>query len=215
MINMKLAIVSGANKGIGHGIVQRLAKCLTPQSDWHVYLTARNVSLGQAAVVEFSKQGLPVKFNQLDITDKSSRDELAEYVKSSYPEGINILVNNAGMGYKNDSTAPFGEQARVTLATNFFATLDMCNTFLPLMAKNSRLVNVSSISSITALKKLGDELYEKFVNPMTMDQLYELMHDFIKYFDTNECLISKVCLIFTVIKRFIMFLGNVFRPVED
>ncbi|VDN14686.1 unnamed protein product [Dibothriocephalus latus] len=177
---MKLAIVTGANKGIGHGIVERLVQCLMPQSDWHVYLTARNVSLGQAAVEEFIKQGLPVKFHQLDITDKSSRDKLAEYVKSNYPEGINILVNNAGMAYKNDSTASFGEQAQVTLATNFFATLDMCNTFLPLMAENSRLVNVSSMTAIMALKALGNELYEKFVNPLTMDQLCELMHDFIR-----------------------------------
>ncbi|VDL92396.1 unnamed protein product, partial [Schistocephalus solidus] len=185
--------VTGANKGVGHGIVERLIKCLTPPSDWHVYLTgespftellyiisARNVSLGHEAVDEFVKRGLPVKFHQLDITDQKSRDKLADYVKSNYPDGINILINNAGIAYKTDSNAPFGEQAQVTLATNYFATLEMCNTFLPLMAKNSRLVNVSSIMSVVTLKKLGDELYEKFVKPMTIEQLNDLMHDFIR-----------------------------------
>ncbi|VDN13579.1 unnamed protein product [Dibothriocephalus latus] len=183
---MKLAIVTGANKGIGHGIVERLVKCLTPQSDWHVYLTARNVSLGNAAVEDFANQSLPVKFHQLDITDRTSRDKFADYIKSTYSEGINILVNNAGIKYANDSTVPFSEQAKVTLATNYFATVEMCNTFLPLMAKHSRLVNVSSMFSIMALKELSDELYEKFVNPMTMDQLDELMRDFIKRAESDD-----------------------------
>ncbi|KAL7060746.1 hypothetical protein AAHC03_010088 [Spirometra sp. Aus1] len=184
--DMKLAIVTGANKGVGHGVVERLLQCLTPQSEWHVFLTARNVSLGKAAVEEFAKRGLHAKFHQLDITDKASRDAFADYIKSNYPDGINILVNNAGIAYKHDSTAPFGEQARVTLATNYFATLDMCNTFLPLMAKNSRLVNVSSMMSVMTLKKLGDDLYEKFVKPMTMEQLNDLMHDFIKRAESDD-----------------------------
>uniref|UniRef100_A0A0X3Q252 carbonyl reductase (NADPH) n=1 Tax=Schistocephalus solidus TaxID=70667 RepID=A0A0X3Q252_SCHSO len=176
---MKLAIVTGANKGIGHGIVECLVKCLTPQSDWHVYLTARNVSLGNAAIEGFAKQGLPVKFHQLDITDKASRNKLADYVKSNYPNGINILVNNAGIAYTNDSAVSLSEQAETTLATNYFATVEMCNTFLPWMAKNSRLVNVSSTLSVVALKDLGDDLYEKFVKQMTMDQLNDLMRDFV------------------------------------
>nr|VZI46582.1 unnamed protein product [Spirometra erinaceieuropaei] len=183
---MKLAIVTGANKGIGHGIVEGLIKCLTPQSEWHVYLTARNVSLGNEAVEDYVKQGLPVKFHQLDITDRESRDKFADYIKSNYPDGINILVNNAGIAYSNDLTVPFGELARDTITTNYFATVDMCNTFLPLMAQNSRLVNVSSMLSVTTLKQLSDELYEKFVNPMTIEQLNDLMYDFIKKAEAGD-----------------------------
>nr|VZI33316.1 unnamed protein product [Spirometra erinaceieuropaei] len=178
--------VTGANKGIGHGIVERLVKCLTPSSDWHVYLTARNVSLGQAAAEEFNKEGLPVKFHQLDITDKESRDKFADYIKSTYPDGINILVNNAGIAFSSDLYAHSGEQSRVIFATNYFATVEMCDTYLPLMARNSRLVNVSSMLSVTALKQLGAELYEKFVSPMTMEQLNDLMHDFIKKSESGD-----------------------------
>ncbi|VDM01552.1 unnamed protein product [Schistocephalus solidus] len=178
--------VTGANKGIGQGIVERLVRCLTPQSDWYVYLTARSVLLGHAAVEEFAKQGLSVKFHQLDITDQTSRSKLADYVKSNYPDGINILINNAGVAYMNDLTTPADEQARVTLGTNYFATVEMCNDFLPLMAKNSRLVNVSSMIAVMTLQKVGDELYEKFVNPMTMEQLNDLMQDYIKKVESGD-----------------------------
>ena len=44
-------------------------------------------------------KGLSVKFHQLDITDAESRHKLADFVKSNYPDGINILVNNAGIAY--------------------------------------------------------------------------------------------------------------------
>ncbi|EUB61095.1 carbonyl reductase [Echinococcus granulosus] len=47
---MHVAIVTGANKGIGNGIVQLLVQGLKPASDWHVYLTARNEKLGMEAV---------------------------------------------------------------------------------------------------------------------------------------------------------------------
>ncbi len=74
-----------------------MARELTPSSDWHIYLTALNEKLGLAAVEEFAKKGLSVKFHQLDITDAASRKRLADYIKTTYPDGIHILINNAGV----------------------------------------------------------------------------------------------------------------------
>lgn len=76
-----------------------LAKHFDP-TKWHVYLTARNVKLGEEAVEELKKKGLTVKFHQLDITDKTSRHNLLEFIKKEYPNGLDILVNNAGIAYK-------------------------------------------------------------------------------------------------------------------
>jgi len=95
-------------------------------------------------------------------------------------------VNNAGIAYKNDSTAPFGEQARVTIATNYFATMEMCLKFLPLMGNNSRLVNVSSMCSMFCLKKISAQLYSKFTSPMELDELDSHMHDFVKHAEAGD-----------------------------
>lgn len=62
---------------------------------------ARNVELGQAALKELNSKGLSnIAFHQLDICDSASIDALAADMKTAHPDGINILVNNAGIAYK-------------------------------------------------------------------------------------------------------------------
>ncbi|KAL5967435.1 Carbonyl reductase NADPH 3 [Taenia solium] len=173
--------VTGANKGIGNGIVELLARGLKPSSDWHIYLTARNEKLGLEAVKALEEKGLSVKFHQLDITDADSRHKLAKFIKANYPEGIDILVNNAGIAYKNDSTAPFGEQARVTIATNYTANVQMCIEFLPLMGKDSRLVNIASTMAMVSLRAMSKEMAAKFKGQLSMQEVDELMASFIKH----------------------------------
>ncbi|KAM7539420.1 hypothetical protein Aperf_G00000049222 [Anoplocephala perfoliata] len=182
---MRAAIVTGSNKGVGNGVVELLAKHLNP-SEWHVYLTARNVSLGEEAVKKFKDQGLSVKFHQLDITDAKSRHELVEFMKKNYPDGVNILVNNAGIAYKHDSKAPFGEQARVTLETNYTATVQMCLDFLPIMAKNSRLVNVASMVATTSFNAMSEEKARKLMKASSLKEVDDLMADFVKHAEIGD-----------------------------
>ncbi|CAH8669216.1 unnamed protein product [Dicrocoelium dendriticum] len=183
---MKVAFVTGSNKGIGFGIVAKLAHAYGSTGEWDVYLTARNVDLGKKACEELNGRGLHVKFHQLDITDAESRKSFLSYMKAHYPDGINIAVNNAGILYKNDSTAPFGEQARVTVHTNFTCTLDFTLEFLPLLAENARVVHVSSIFGHRTLKKLGDELYAKFTSVMSLDELRALVGEFVKHAEAGD-----------------------------
>ncbi|CAI2739033.1 unnamed protein product [Dicrocoelium dendriticum] len=179
---MKVAFVTGSNKGIGFGIVTKLAHAYGSTGEWDVYLTARNVDLGKKACEELKGRGLQVKFHQLDITDAESRKSFLAYMKAHYPDGINIAINNAGIAYKVASTAPFGEQARVTVHTNFTCTFDFTLEFLPLLAENARVVHVSSMSSHTTLKQLGDELYTKFTSVMSLDELKALVGEFVNAF---------------------------------
>ena len=89
--------VTGANRGLGFGIVQLLAKHLTRASGWHVYLTARNEQRGLQAVQQLRDKSLSVNFHQLDVTNAESRHNLFDYIKKNYPNGMNVLVNNAGI----------------------------------------------------------------------------------------------------------------------
>ncbi|CAH8669342.1 unnamed protein product [Dicrocoelium dendriticum] len=165
---------------IGLAIVTKLAQEYCPTGEWDVYLTARNAESGMKACKELNDKGLHVKFRQLDITNSANRKSFLDYMKLNYPKGINIVVNNAGIAYKGDSTAPFGEQARVTVNTNFTCTVDFTLELIPLLAENARVVQVSSTASHLTLKKLSDELYAKFTSAMSLDELRSLVADFVK-----------------------------------
>ena len=147
----KVAIVTGGNKGIGLGIVKGLAE----KFDGSVYLTARNVERGSKSVKELEKEGFNVSFHQLDIDDKSSIEKLCEYMKQNYG-GIDVLVNNAGIAFKNAATEPMHVQAKVTIQTNYFGTKQVCDTLFPILKPGARVVNVSSSAGFL-LNVCGEE----------------------------------------------------------
>lgn len=83
-----IAIVTGANKGIGFALVKRLAELgLT------VILTARDVERGQRAVESLSEKGLPVNFFQLDVSDPSSIEAFVSWFKINFA-ALDILVSS-------------------------------------------------------------------------------------------------------------------------
>ncbi|KAL1437126.1 hypothetical protein MTO96_049117 [Rhipicephalus appendiculatus] len=141
MSSPRVAVVTGSNKGIGFSIV----KFLCQQFEGDVFLTARDEKRGKEAVAELNKQLLRPKFHQLDIDDIESIRRFRDFLKSEYG-GLDVLVNNAGIAYKQNSTAPVAEQAEVTVKTNFFGTLNVCKEFFPLLRPHARVVN-SSVTS--------------------------------------------------------------------
>lgn len=176
MATPKVAIVTGSNKGIGLAVVQALCKQFTGD----VYLTSRDVGRGTAAVEKLKTEGLDPKFHQLDITDPNSVRAAREYFEKSYG-GVDVLINNAGIAFKMADTTPFGIQAEVTLKTNFFATRDMCNTFMPIIKPGGRVVNVSSVMGAMALGRCSPELQARFrSNDITEEELVGLMERFVK-----------------------------------
>ena len=90
-MNNKIALVTGANRGIGFEICRQLAR-----KSIRVILTARNVQKGNEAVNQLRTEGLDVTFVQLDVTDEQSVRDAAEYVEKNQGR-LDILVNNAGV----------------------------------------------------------------------------------------------------------------------
>ena len=120
--------VTGSNKGIGYGIVKELCS----KFDGDVFLTSRDEERGLAAVKKLNTLGFNPKFHQLDIDDEKSVNNLRDYLKANYG-GLDVLVNNAAIAFKAAATEPFGEQAVVTLKTNFFNTHRVCNILFPIL----------------------------------------------------------------------------------
>nr|CAD7409723.1 unnamed protein product [Timema cristinae] len=153
---MKVAVVTGANKGIGYAIV----KDLCTKFDGAVYLTARDENRGKTAVSELQKLGLKPNFHQLDISDINSINTFRDYLQNKYG-GLDVLINNAAIAYKNSALEPFGEQAENTQRVNYFNLLDVCHSLFPLLRPHARVVNVSS--SMGHLTKIPDqEIRNKF-----------------------------------------------------
>lgn len=172
--------MTGSNKGIGFGIVKELCA----KFDGIVYLTSRNESRGISAVKELEKLGFHPKYHQLDIDDEASIICLRSYLKETYG-GLDILVNNAAIAFKSDSTEPFETQVTLTLRTNFFSTYNVCNILFPILKPHARVVNVSSAAGhllqIINKENAGVELKENLSsNNLTEDQLSKLMHQYVE-----------------------------------
>ncbi|KAL4230737.1 hypothetical protein ACF0H5_011112 [Mactra antiquata] len=171
----RVAVVTGANKGIGFAIVRGLCK----QFDGDVILTARNEENGKQAIESLNKEGLKPIFHQMDLNDVTSIDRIKKYLQSNYG-GLDVLVNNAGIAFKAAQTDPFSVQAEVTNATNFWGTLNVCKQLYPLLRIHARVVNVSSMGCQFAAKKCSKELQEQFLAPdLDMPKVEKLITDFV------------------------------------
>ena len=89
------------------------------------------------------KEGLTPKFHVLDIGNEETIIKLRDFMKDKYG-GIDVLVNNAGMAFKSAATESFGEQATVTVATNYWANKNACEILFPILKPGARVVNMSS-----------------------------------------------------------------------
>jgi NAD(P)-dependent dehydrogenase (short-subunit alcohol dehydrogenase family) len=171
---VRVAIVTGSNKGIGLAVVRGLCR----QFQGHVYLTSRDEQGGAEAVAKLEAEGLAPKYHQLDITNTESIERLKQFMLEKYG-GVDVLINNAGIAYKPASTAPAIEQATVTIRTNFTGTLDMMRAFVPITKSHGRIVNVSSLLGHLA-KLSGQGLRDRLSDPtLTEAGIVAIMDEYI------------------------------------
>jgi NAD(P)-dependent dehydrogenase (short-subunit alcohol dehydrogenase family) len=149
----RLALITGANKGIGFEICRQLA-----HKGLRVVLTSRDARKGLKAQKILVQENLDVLFHELDVTARSSVQALAKYVEKEHG-AVDALVNNAGIMMDSSGTSILKESENVfqaTLETNFFGALRMCQALVPLMRKRGygRVVNLSS--GLGQLDDMGD-----------------------------------------------------------
>ena len=93
--------------------------------------------------------------------------------------GVDVLVNNAAMGYDKPGNTSLAEHVKNTIATNFTGTLNLTDTLLPLIKPHGRVVMVSS--QYGRLKILQPQLAEQFSSPdLTEQQLVSLMDQYVQ-----------------------------------
>jgi NAD(P)-dependent dehydrogenase (short-subunit alcohol dehydrogenase family) len=148
-----IALISGANKGIGYEIAHGLgAKKIT------VLVGARDEARGQAAVEKLKTEGADARFVKLDVTDASTVKGAAERIEKEFGR-LDILINNAGVaewGFKPSDVDL--AKVREVYETNFFGPVALIQAMLPLLkkSKHGRIVNVSSsLGSLTLSSDLS------------------------------------------------------------
>lgn len=146
-MSKKVALVTGANKGIGFETARQLGK-----EGITVIAAARNQEKGIKAVEKLKSEGLDVHFLQLDVDKDADIRETYRFIAEKFGR-LDILVNNAGIQVEsaewgvNTTATITDKQLRTTFDTNFFNVVKLTNTLLPLILKSDagRIVNLSSI----------------------------------------------------------------------
>jgi NAD(P)-dependent dehydrogenase (short-subunit alcohol dehydrogenase family) len=138
----RIALVTGANRGIGYEICRQLG-----QKGVCVILTSRDVEKGEAAVDKLVAEGLDIHFQTLDVTLPESVESVHKFVKREFKR-LDILINNAGVYIDNRHSLlkMDYEVYETTMATNADGPLLLTQAFIPLMREHNygRIVNVSS-----------------------------------------------------------------------
>lgn len=152
----RLALVTGANKGIGFEIARQLGR-----AGVHVLLGARDAGSGAAAVSALRAQGIAAHFVRIDLNDGATLRAAAEAIESEHGR-LDILVNNAGCRDAADGLPGQADidAVRHVFEVNFFGNVAVTQAMLPVLRKSSsaRIVNVSS--ELGSLSLNGDPDWE-------------------------------------------------------
>ncbi|MCC5607560.1 SDR family oxidoreductase [Nostoc sp. CHAB 5834] len=151
----KVALITGANKGIGYEIARQLGS-----RGATVLVAARDIKRGEEAANKLRLNEIDARSVQLDVTDQKTIDSAAKQIESEFGK-LDILVNNAGIisdgdAYGGKLRLPPSqvdiETLRHTYETNVFGVFAVTKALLPLLKKSTagRIVNLSSgLGSLT------------------------------------------------------------------
>ena len=185
MAQERVAIVTGANRGIGLEVTRQLADL-----GYTVVLGSRDLGKGEAAAKKL-KVGDLVMARRLDVTEQSTIDRLRDEIGTTFGS-LHVLVNNAAIHYDTWENAVDADLRTVqeALDTNLFGAWRMCQAFIPLLrkSKHGRIVNVSSEAGSLASMGAGAPAYavsKVALNALTRMLAAELRRD--------RILINSVC----------------------
>ena len=155
MTDRRVAVVTGANKGIGLEIARQLA-----HEGMRVFVGTRDEERGRAAAEKLRAEGLDAQALRLDVTDDASVAAAAARIERD-PGRLDVLVNNAGIAIDDGPPSRVSlEVLRRTYETNVFGVVRTTQAFLPLLRRSDagRIVNLSS--SLGSLGKNSDPAWD-------------------------------------------------------
>jgi len=153
--NGKVALITGANKGLGKEIARQLGAL-----GYTVVLTARNEPAGRAAVAELVAAGCDAHTVRLEVTNPDDIARLVSYLETTFGK-LDVLVNNAGIALEWDGKPTDADKVRRTLEVNLVAPYAITNALVPLLARSedARVINLSSmLGSMGAAESMWEQV---------------------------------------------------------
>ena len=180
----RIAIVTGANRGIGLEVVRQLA-----QLGFRVFLGSRDLSKGRSAATSLGDDR--VEAVRLNVVDQSSIDQLVAAIDQRYGR-LDVLVNNAGILYDSWERVTNADLATVREAfeTNTIGAWRMAQAFIPLLKKSAhaRIVNVSSESG--SLASMSGETPAYSISKLALNGLTKMLASDLK---SAGIIVNSVC----------------------
>ena len=140
--DIKVALVTGGNRGIGYELVKQLA-----QKGFKVILASRDSEMGHEVAQKLKESNLDVSLLVMDVNNQESIRQAAITVNERYGK-LDVLINNAGVYLEENKKLVAMDPSILekTMATNFFGVYHVIRSFIPLMEKQGygRIINVSS-----------------------------------------------------------------------
>jgi len=169
-------MITGANKGIGYAIVEKL---LTRPGPYDIILTSRDSALGEKALksLQTKHTNSPNKliYHQLDINDEKSINTFADWFKTNIGK-LDVLINNAAVLYRNATATD--EEKNFTIQTNFISVTKLTKKLLPLLSDDGKILMISSRGG--QLSWQGETLRKALEDPsLNLGKLYEIANNFI------------------------------------
>jgi NAD(P)-dependent dehydrogenase (short-subunit alcohol dehydrogenase family) len=197
-------LITGCSSGFGFMTSLKLA-----ESGFNVYATMRNMDKSDLLRDETEKRNLTLHIMELDVTDTASIEKALDEIEKEDGR-LSFLINNAGYGlggfFEDISDREFRDQ----METNFFGVLNVTRQALPLMrkAKSGKIINISSISGLTAFP--GVSAYH--ASKWALEGLSESLRHELKPFNIEVILIEPGAYKTKVLKKNIHVASRSFNP---
>ena len=176
----KVALVTGANQGLGFALVEGLCRSLGEKDV--VYLTARNLEFGQAAVRQLRERGLAPVLHRLDVTDEASVASLAETIRTRHG-GVDIVISNAAARLVRERSQ--AEQVRLFIETNNHGAYRMIRAFGPLLRDDARFLVVAS--AFGSLRNLSPDLHGLFqTETRSLEDIDSTMDEYLTLVESGQ-----------------------------
>jgi NAD(P)-dependent dehydrogenase (short-subunit alcohol dehydrogenase family) len=176
----KVAVVTGANQGLGLALVRSLCQQLGEHG--LVYLTARDRQRGLAAVQQLQAEGLAPEFELLDVADDQSVRALAALLERRHG-GVDIVIGNAAARIVPEVAA--AQQVAQFINTNNHGTYRLITALTPLLRDGARFLVVAS--SFGSLRHLPSQLHHYFdVEHMTLEAVEAVMDIYVRLVESDQ-----------------------------
>lgn len=153
--NGKVALITGANKGLGKEIARQLGAL-----GYTVVLAARNEQAGRAAAAELAAAGHDAHTVRLEVTNSDDIANAVRYLDTTFGK-LDVLVNNAGIALEWGGAPTDADRIRRTLEVNLIAPYAITEALVPLLSRSddARVINHSSmLGSMSTAESMWEQV---------------------------------------------------------